>query len=212
MTAEGHLIFSVACAIFAKKAEVTPELATGDWWHIIPAALLTSLLPDIDHPKSVLGQRLRWLAIPIARAFGHRGFTHSLLAIAGGMALFQLDVPRSWPIPADALHAMIIGYFSHLLADMLTPAGVPLLWPCRWRFRLPLLNSQKGNQLERVLCLCLVAFAICWQGDFTLPVQSYVEQIRNIRSLITKNRSTHHPCVYKTNKITQKAILNSIWI
>jgi inner membrane protein len=58
---------------------------------------------------------------------------------------------------------------------------VPLLWPCRWRFRLPLLNSQKGNQLERVLCLCLVAFAICWQGDFTLPVQSYVEQIRNIR-------------------------------
>lgn len=163
MTAEGHLIFSVACAIFAKKAEVTPELATGDWWHIIPAALLTSLLPDIDHPKSVLGQRLRWLAIPIARAFGHRGFTHSLLAIAGGMALFQMDVPRSWPIPADALHAMIIGYFSHLLADMLTPAGVPLLWPCRWRFRLPLLNSQKGNQLERVLCLCLVAFAICWQ-------------------------------------------------
>lgn len=126
MTAEGHLIFSVACAIFAKKAEVTPELATGDWWHIIPAALLTSLLPDIDHPKSVLGQRLRWIAIPIARAFGHRGFTHSLLAIAGGMALFQLDVPRSWPIPADALHAMIIGYFSHLLADMLTPAGVPL--------------------------------------------------------------------------------------
>ncbi|EOI1367686.1 metal-dependent hydrolase [Serratia marcescens] len=181
MTAEGHLIFSVACAIFAKKAEVTPELATGDWWHIIPAALLTSLLPDIDHPKSVLGQRLRWIALPIARAFGHRGFTHSLLAIAGGMALFQLDVPRSWPIPADALHAMIIGYFSHLLADMLTPAGVPLLWPCRWRFRLPLLNSQKGNQLERVLCLCLAAFAICWQGDFTLPVQSYVEQIRNIR-------------------------------
>lgn len=180
MTAEGHLIFSVACAIFAKKAEVTPELATGDWWHIIPAALLTSLLPDIDHPKSVLGQRLRWLAIPIARAFGHRGFTHSLLAIAGGMALFQLDVPRSWPIPADALHAMIIGYFSHLLADMLTPpafrccgraAGV---FVCRC-------SARKGQPAGRVLCLCLVAFAICWQGDFTLPVQSYVEQIRNIR-------------------------------
>lgn len=154
MTAEGHLIFSVACAIFAKKAEVTPELATGDWWHIIPAALLTSLLPDIDHPKSVLGQRLRWIALPIARAFGHRGFTHSLLAIAGGMALFQLDVPRSWPIPADALHAMIIGYFSHLLADMLTPAGVPLLWPMPLAFSPAAAQLAKGNQLERVLCLC----------------------------------------------------------
>ncbi|WBF43567.1 metal-dependent hydrolase [Serratia rubidaea] len=181
MTAEGHLIFSVACAIFAKKAEVTPVLAGGDWWHIIPAALLTSLLPDIDHPKSVLGQRLSWIAKPIARAFGHRGFTHSLLAITGGMMLFQLDVPRSWPIPTDALHAMIIGYFSHLLADMLTPSGVPLLWPCRWRFRLPLLNSQQGNQLERVLCLALVAFAIYWPGGCTIPVQSYFEQLKNIR-------------------------------
>jgi inner membrane protein len=181
MTAEGHLIFSVACAIFAKKAEITPALASGDWWHIIPAALLTSLLPDIDHPQSLLGQRLRWIAIPISRAFGHRGFTHSLLAIAGGMMLFRLEMPHSWLMPIDVLHAMIIGYFSHLLADMLTPAGVPLLWPCRWRFRLPLLNSQKGNQLERILCLGLVAFALYWQGGYSLPVQSYFEQIKNIR-------------------------------
>ena len=64
------------------------------------------------------------------------------------MALF-LDVPRSWPIPADALHAMII-YFSHLLADMLTPAGVPLLW-LRWRFRLPLLNSAKATSRARAV-------------------------------------------------------------
>ncbi|AHG22312.1 hypothetical protein Z042_23945 [Chania multitudinisentens RB-25] len=181
MTAEGHLIFSVACAILAKKAEVTPELAMGDWWHIIPAALLTSLLPDIDHPKSVLGQRLRWLAIPISRAFGHRGFTHSLLAIVGGIMLFRLDLPDRWLFPIDVLHAMIIGYFSHLLADALTPAGVPLFWPCRWRFCLPLLNSQKGNQLERVLCLCLVAFAVYWQGGYTLPLGAYLEQIKNIR-------------------------------
>ncbi|MCP1065712.1 metal-dependent hydrolase [Serratia symbiotica] len=178
MTAEGHLIFSVACAIFAKKAEVTFELTNGDWWHIIPAALLTSLLPDIDHPKSLLGQRLSWIAIPIARAFGHRGFTHSLLAITGGIVLFRLEFPRSWPIPPDVLHAMIIGYFSHLLADMLTPAGVPLLWPCRWRFRLPLLNYHKGNQLERAMCLCLVVFALYWQGGCIIPIQSYFGQIK----------------------------------
>ena len=46
------------------------------------------------------------------------------------------------------------------LADMLTPAGVPLLWPCRWRFRLPILVPQKGNQLERFLCMALFAWAI----------------------------------------------------
>lgn len=160
MTAEGHLLFSVACAIFATKAELTPELANGDWWHIIPGALLTALLPDIDHPKSILGQRLRWISRPIARAFGHRGFTHSLLAIAAGIYFIRHQLPAGWPIPTDAYHAMIIGYLSHIVADMLTPAGVPLLWPCRWRFCLPVLNSQKGNQLERVLCLGLIGFSL----------------------------------------------------
>jgi inner membrane protein len=56
MTAEGHLLFSIACAVFAKNAELTPVLAQGDWWHIVPSAILTCLLPDIDHPKSLLGQ------------------------------------------------------------------------------------------------------------------------------------------------------------
>ncbi|EIC2379815.1 metal-dependent hydrolase, partial [Salmonella enterica subsp. enterica serovar Newport] len=44
MTAEGHLLFSIASAVFAKNAELTPVLAHGDWWHIIPSAILTCLL------------------------------------------------------------------------------------------------------------------------------------------------------------------------
>ncbi|MGY0162463.1 metal-dependent hydrolase [Edwardsiella tarda] len=175
MTAEGHLLFSVACIILAKKAEVTPVLAHGDWWHMIPGALLTSLLPDIDHPRSLLGQRLRWISVPIARAFGHRGFTHSLLAIGGALYLLNHEWPSTtWGIPADALQAMIIGYLSHLLADMLTPAGVPLLWPIRWRFRLPLLVTRQGNQLERVLCLALVGFSLYWQGNL-MPLMTLIQ-------------------------------------
>lgn len=29
MTTEGHLFFSIACAVFAKNAELTPVLAQG---------------------------------------------------------------------------------------------------------------------------------------------------------------------------------------
>lgn len=36
-------------------------------------------------------------------AFGHRGFTHSLLAVFGALTLFYLKVPDSWIVPADAL-------------------------------------------------------------------------------------------------------------
>ncbi|GLY62267.1 membrane protein [Pectobacterium carotovorum subsp. carotovorum] len=184
MTAEGHLLFSVACAILAKKVELSPALATGDWWHIIPGALLTALLPDIDHPKSVLGQRLKWLSSPIARLFGHRGFTHSLLATAAGIFFIQTRLPPDWPIPTDAYHAMIVGYLSHILADMLTPSGVPLLWPCRWRFRLPILNSQKGNQLERFLCLACIGFSL-YQPQKNLDCCTYEQSFRFLQSAQT---------------------------
>ncbi|WP_406706036.1 metal-dependent hydrolase [Sodalis sp.] len=160
MTAEGHFIFALASTILAKKMALTPALAQGDWWHVIAGGLLTCLLPDIDHPKSVLGQRLTWLSTPIARLCGHRGFTHSLLAIIAGILLFTLRLPPQSVIPLDAFHAMIIGYLSHIAADMLTPAGVPLLWPCRWRFRLPILSPAKGNQLERLVCIAALIFAL----------------------------------------------------
>jgi inner membrane protein len=140
--------------------ELSPALAHGDWWHIIAGGLLTCLLPDIDHPRSFLGQRLKWLSLPIARVFGHRGFTHSLLAIAAGILLFTFKFASDMLIPLDAFHGMIIGYLSHIVADMLTPAGVPLLWPCRWRFRIPIIASQKGNQLERIVGVAILIFAL----------------------------------------------------
>jgi len=89
---------------------------------------------------------------------------------------------------------MVLGYLSHIVADMLTPAGVPLLWPCRWRFRLPVLNSQKGNQLERALCLVLVGYAI-WFPPSSLPfgASGWTNQVvssaqYHIERLINKRR------------------------
>ncbi|EPK1603119.1 metal-dependent hydrolase, partial [Klebsiella pneumoniae] len=160
--------------------------------HIVPSAVLTCLLPDIDHPKSFLGQRLSWISKPVARAFGHRGFTHSLLAVFGALTLFYLKVPDSWIVPADALQGLVLGYLSHILADMLTPAGVPLLWPCRWRFRLPILAPRKGNQLERALCMALFVYAV-WMPQ-TLADNSAIRWSSGvINSLqITFNRFISH--------------------
>lgn len=86
--------------------------------------------------------------------FRPQGFTHSLLAVGGGVALLQLKLPSDWLFPADVLQGMVLGYLSHIVADMLTPAGVPLLWPCRWRFRLPLLRSQKATSLSACCVWC----------------------------------------------------------
>lgn len=148
MTAEGHLLFSIACAVFAKNAELTPVLAQGDWWHIVPSAVLTCLLPDIDHPKSFLGQRLKWVSKPIARAFGHRGFTHSLLAVFGLLTLFYLKVPESWIVPGDAIQGMVLGYLSHILADMLTPAACRCFGPAAGVSVFRSLRRRKGISLN----------------------------------------------------------------
>ncbi|MGL4857399.1 MAG: metal-dependent hydrolase [Plesiomonas sp.] len=163
MTAQGHLLFSVACIVLAKKAGLTPELIQLDWWHAVPAALATALLPDIDHPRSVLGQKLRWISIPISKIFGHRGFTHSLLAVAIGLWCLLHKWPTSIPIPPGVIDALVIGYMSHLLGDALTPAGIPLFWPVKQRFRLPLLRFRTGSNMETIVCVILLAGSLWWK-------------------------------------------------
>ncbi|MGL4431547.1 MAG: metal-dependent hydrolase [Plesiomonas shigelloides] len=163
MTAQGHLLFSVACIVLAKKAGITPELVHLDWWHAIPTTLLGSLLPDIDHPRSFLGQHLRWISVPIAKVFGHRGFTHSLLAVALALWCLLYKLPASVPVPVGMVDAFIVGYLSHLLGDALTPAGVPLFWPVKQRFRLPLLNFRTGSHAETIICVLMVAGSLWWR-------------------------------------------------
>ena len=146
MTAQGHLLFSVTCVLLAHKVELTPALADASLWHIVPMALASALLPDLDHPRSLLGRQLPWISGPLSRLFGHRGFTHSLLAVGMGAV-------------KDAL---IVGYLSHLLGDWLTPMGIPLLWPWRRRFRLPGLPLKSGGGYERAFCLLTLALAGYW--------------------------------------------------
>lgn len=161
MTAQGHLLFSVTCVLLAHKVELTPALADASLWHIVPMALASALLPDLDHPQSLLGRQLPWISGPLSRLFGHRGFTHSLLAVGMGVwGLAQVEAP--WLLSGAVKDALIVGYLSHLLGDWLTPMGIPLLWPWRRRFRLPGLPLKSGGGYERAFCLLTLALAGYW--------------------------------------------------
>ncbi len=161
MTAQGHLLFSVTCVLLAHKVELTPALADASLWHIVPMALASALLPDLDHPRSLLGRQLPWISGPLSRLFGHRGFTHSLLAVGMGVwGLAQVEAP--WLLSGAVKDALIVGYLSHLLGDWLTPMGIPLLWPWRRRFRLPCLPLKSGGGYERAFCLLTLALAGYW--------------------------------------------------
>jgi len=108
---------------------------------IVAGGIIGSHLPDIDHPKSAFGSRVLPLSLPISAIFGHRGITHSLIAVVGmswaiWWALHYVHWQKGFTVPVVA--GVAIGYLSHLLGDWLTNSGVPLLWPSKKRFVSPL--------------------------------------------------------------------------
>lgn len=120
-----------------------------------PAALALvaagSLLPDLDHPKSWVGRRLPFISRPLSALVGHRGPTHSLLAIASCLILVQQHLmARSISLP------LVIGYLSHLGADLLTPNGLRLAWPLRGSTALPLCKT--GSPAEVAVVILLVGW------------------------------------------------------
>ncbi|ELX8378642.1 metal-dependent hydrolase [Providencia vermicola] len=177
MTAEGHLLFSVASLIMAHKLEITTELAQGDWLHMVPGVLLGALLPDIDHPSSIPGRLLRILSIPISKLCGHRGFTHSLIAWLLLMIACYQWLPSQWAIPNDLLQAFLLGYISHLIADILTPSGVPFLWPLPLRFCLPLLRSKSNKRAERFVAIALTVCACLLPAGYNFDLHSQFDSV-----------------------------------
>ena len=74
MRASTHLAFGLLCATGAFALWSRPLHQD------LPAlgcALLGSLMPDLDSPKSAPGRFLPFLSQPIERRWGHRTVTHS---------------------------------------------------------------------------------------------------------------------------------------
>lgn len=149
----------------------------------VAVAAASALLPDIDHPNSALGRRVPWLSGPISIVFGHRGITHSALALlavvvaltwlwrqgpaGGAIDLTMLGLPTT-PDPAVTwvlVQAVAVGYLSHLVGDWLTPSGIPLLWPWSRTFSLNLFRTGGLGETAAVVVLALAATAIYVQAD-----------------------------------------------
>lgn len=85
--------------------------------------LFSSVLPDIDTGKSVLGRRLWPLSSILNFLFGHRGFLHTLWV---PLILLITLYYFSYPVLGFAVFA---GYSLHLVVDALSAEGVKLFSP-----------------------------------------------------------------------------------
>ena len=112
----------------------------------LAAAVFASLLPDLDHPKSMAGRILLPVSLLLNATVGHRTLTHSLAGFSM-VTIFAYLITVSLGLPAAAYIAFIVGYASHILADLLNDAGVALMYPFEKR-RYSILPRRWGIRTE----------------------------------------------------------------
>lgn len=146
MMARSHVVISLAGWI-----------AVAPWLHLPPLnpgylglAMIGGLLPDLDHPNSWIGRRTKPISTFAAAILGHRGVTHSALAVLGLVALLLQAYPHR-----GGVSALAVGYLFHLAADMLTPQGLRLAWPLRKTWAISVCRT--GSASEPLIVLILVA-------------------------------------------------------
>ena len=125
MTAPNHIVGGVVVTgIFGGIAGIN----ILEKWEYILICLIFSLLPDIDHPGSIMGRTFKPISRFINRNYGHRTVTHNLAALAVVCFITWL-ICQGAGFDGPITFLVFGGYFSHLIFDMMTVAGVPLFYP-----------------------------------------------------------------------------------
>lgn len=116
----GITISAIGASLFDINIFSKPEYIAVIW--------IASILPDIDHTRSLIGKAVYPVARYIDRNFGHRTITHSL---ACWLALTLVCYVIEKLVFKSELHTWLfsLAYFSHLLLDMCTLQGIPLFYP-----------------------------------------------------------------------------------
>lgn len=131
---------------------------------------VAALLPDMDHPSSVLPRSFpggRFLARRIATATGgHRHGTHTFVAAIAATAMAWWTAYVMTPLSAThsltLAGAIGVGYLAHILGDCLTLSGVPVLLPFSSRdFGLRLFRT--GGGIENLLVAPVLGLAVVWE-------------------------------------------------
>lgn len=157
MKGTNHFIAGVGTAVCLTASAII-EHKTG----IIPiagmaaAACLGSMFPDIDSRTSKLGKKMKITSWLCSKVFGHRGFLHSPLFVALTYLIFWIVFDKNNITAYNYIWGgFIAGMLMHLMCDMATKGGLPLLYPwARYRFSFGVLQS--GSKWEWISLLFIL--------------------------------------------------------
>lgn len=167
-----HLLGGCLAALLL-CAKSPPAAAEAPW--VIAAGGFGGLLPDIDHPNSMIsrsgGAVTKTVSSAVRGAAGHRGACHSLLFVCTVYCIMRiLLAPHlSFLTPSICL-AVALGSLSHLALDFLTTMGVPWFWPLSKK-KLSLLPAKTGGVFEILVFLGMLA-AVVFLASSGFPVNT----------------------------------------
>lgn len=124
----------------------------------ITLTLFASLLPDIDHTRSIIGKMFYPIAKYLDRNFRHRTITHSILFITV-LCLISGFIESIFSDEFNFTLILFFGVFSHFIFDMVTIQGIPLFYPFYRNpcviFGNPSFRLKTGNRQSEMVVLAL---------------------------------------------------------
>lgn len=144
MTGKTHRLGGILAAgsYYISATNISYQPAT--FAAVLIVAYFGSLIPDIDQPQSDI-----WDSLPFGHTVGkvtdpflkHRNISHSIFGflIFAVLLYYILKLfPSYWAIDTQIVFICgLISFASHLLFDMITNEGVPLLYPWKKMFGIP---------------------------------------------------------------------------
>lgn len=160
MTGRTHDLtaFTLLNAVFVSYPPVHTTLSTV--FVALGANAIGGLVPDIDQPTADLWRRIRGGSVIgriIAPLLGsHRMISHSFLGIFvfGFLSMKFFDGIRGIVLVDMTIvwFAFMIGFVSHILIDLITKEGEPLLFPLPFKIGIPplhILRIKTGGFIEK---------------------------------------------------------------
>lgn len=182
MTGRTHDLaaFTALTYVIATKDIASMTLATA--FVAFSANMIGGLAPDIDQPTATLWRRIRAGSL-LGRVIhpllgGHRYISHSILGIFLFGYVLSISLGHLGKILLVDMEVVwwsfMIGFISHLIMDVFTRDGLPLLFPIPFKFGIPpirFLRIRTSGVVEKsfvfpMLLLVNIYFIYTYYGRF----------------------------------------------
>jgi len=147
MNYKTHINGGILIGLYVSSQMINAPIASTGV--LLVGTFVGSILPDIDHKNSYIGQKAKLISKTINKLAGHRQLFHAplmyllLYSISLGMIKDKLLVV--------GVKGLFLGILSHLVLDSFTIGGLPWFYPFSKK-RFSLSNMKTNGRLEDVLC------------------------------------------------------------